>query len=75
MGSHAVHVKDRLCILKDIIKNGKRFTTTVEELGIAEEVIVVHGYDNPKQCTLSLDIKICKEYDPGGRHYSLRESA
>ena len=39
MSLHAVQVKGRFYILKDIIKNGKHSTTTVEKLGTAEEIV------------------------------------
>ena len=61
MSLHAVQVKGRFYILKDIIKNGKHSTTTVEKLGTAEEIIAAHGCDDPKQWAkeraLELDMK------------------
>ena len=75
MSLHAVQVKGRFYILKDIIKNGKHSTTTVEKLGTAEEIIAAHGCDDPKQWAkeraLELDMKAREENDPEGRHYVL----
>ena len=50
MSIHAVQVKGRFYIIKDITKNGKHSTTTVEKLGTAEEIMAAHGCDDAKSC-------------------------
>ena len=75
MSIHAVQVKGRFYIIKDITKNGKHSTTTVEKLGTAEEIMAAHGCDDAKkwakQHALELDMKDREENDPEGRHYVL----
>lgn len=73
MSLYAVHVKGRFYILRDIIKNEKHSTTTVEKLGTSEEIIAAHGCDDPKQWekerALELAMKAREENDPEVRHY------
>ena len=75
MSLHAVKIKDRYYILKDITKNGKHSTTTVEKLGTAEEIIAAHGCDDAKewarQRAPELDMKDREAGDPEGRHFIL----
>ena len=75
MSIHAVQVKGRFYIIKDITKNGKHSTTTVEKLGTAEEIMAAHGCDDAKnwakEHALELDMKDREENDPEGRHYVL----
>ena len=75
MSLHAVKVKGRYYILKDITKNGKHSTTTVEKLGTAEEIMASHGCDDAmewaRQRALELDMKDREARDPEGRHYVL----
>lgn len=75
MSLHAVKIKDRYYILKDITKNGKHSTTTVEKLGKAEEIIAAHGCNDAmewaRQRALELDMKDREASDPEGRHYIL----
>ena len=75
MSLHAVKVKGRFYILKDITKNGKHSTTTVEKLGTAEEIMAAHSCDDAmewaRQRALELDMKDREASDPEGRHYIL----
>ena len=75
MSLHAVKIKGRYYILKDITKNGKHSTTTVEKLGTAEEIMAAHDCDNAKewarQRALELDMKDREAGDPEGRHFIL----
>ena len=75
MSLHAVKIKGRYYILKDITKNGKHSTTTVEKLGTAEEIMAAHDCDDPKewarQRALELDMKDREAGDPEGRHFIL----
>ena len=75
MSLHAVKIKGRYYILKDITKNGKHSTTTVEKLGTAEEIMAAHDCDDAKewarQRALELDMKDREAGDPEGRHFIL----
>ena len=75
MSLHAVKVKGRFYILKDITKNGKHSTTTVEKQGTAEEIMAAHSCDDAmewaRQRALELDMKDREASDPEGRHYIL----
>ena len=75
MSIHAVQVKGRFYILKDIIKDGKHSTATVEKLGTAEDIMAAYGCDDArewaKQHALELDMKDRESRDPEGRHFIL----
>lgn len=75
MSIHAVQIKGRFYILKDITKNGKHSTMTIEKLGTTEEIIAAHGCEDAKkwakQHALELDMKDREENDPEGRHFVL----
>ena len=73
MSFHAVKVKDRYYILKDITKDGKHSTATVEKLGTADRIMETYGCDDPmkwaRERALELDLKDRESRDPEGRHY------
>ena len=75
MSIHAVQVKGRFYILKDIIKDGKHSTATVKKLGTAEDIMAAYGCDDArewaKQHALELDMKDRESRDPEGRHFIL----
>ena len=76
MSIHAVQVKGRFYILKDIIKDGKHSTATVEKLGTAEDIMAAYGCDDArewaKQHALELDMKDRESRDPEGLPFHLK---
>ena len=75
MSIHAITVKNRIYIIKDIMKNGKHSTTTIERLGSASDIMEKHKCEDAmawaREYALELDKKERESNNPEGSRYVL----